>query len=166
LGIATRTLLRPHDIVATDALTYPGFKMLAHVQALTLKAIPVLSNGPDLDALDALCRGHRIRAIYTMPTLHNPLGWVLTATQREQLVDIARCHDYLLIEDAAYAFLAGETPPALVALAPPSARFTSLACPRVWPAACVSAKWWPRKPLQFASRPRSERASGAPDVTS
>ena len=117
LDIATRTLLRPHDIVAVDALTYPGFKMLAEAQNLALKPVPALSDGPDLEALDALCNRHRIRAIYTMPTLHNPLGWVLTSSQRKRLVDIARRHDCLLIEDAAYAYLAGEAPSALVTLA-------------------------------------------------
>ncbi|MDR2838909.1 MAG: PLP-dependent aminotransferase family protein, partial [Azonexus sp.] len=79
---------------------------------------PSLADGPDLDALDTLCRRQRIRAIYAMPTLHNPLGWVLTTGQRHRLVEIARRHDCLLIEDAAYAWLAGKAPAALAALAP------------------------------------------------
>jgi DNA-binding transcriptional MocR family regulator len=91
--------------------------MLANVQQLALKPIPSLADGPDLDALDTLCRRQRIRAIYTMPTLHNPLGWVLTIGQRQRLVEIARRHDCLLIEDAAYAWLAGKAPVAPVALA-------------------------------------------------
>ncbi len=118
LDVATRTLLGPHDLVAVDALTYPGFKMIARAQNLVLNPFPAGVDGPDLDALEALCRRHPIRAIYTIPTLHNPLGWVLTSAQREQLVDIARRHDCLLIEDAAYAYLAGKAPTALVALAP------------------------------------------------
>jgi DNA-binding transcriptional MocR family regulator len=118
LDIATRSLLRPHDPVAVDALTYPGFKMLAEMQGLMLQPVPSLVDGPDLKALDALCSRHRIRAIYAMPTLHNPLGWVLTADQRRRLVEIAQNHDCLLIEDAAYAYLAGKVPPALVTLAP------------------------------------------------
>jgi len=91
---------------------------LAASQHLSLKPVSALADGPDLDALDALCRRGRIRAIYTMPTLHNPLGWVLSARQRQGLVDIARRHDCLLIEDASYAFLAHQAPPALAALAP------------------------------------------------
>ncbi|WP_109481108.1 PLP-dependent aminotransferase family protein [Paraburkholderia sp. C35] len=118
LDIATRALLEPHDDVAVDALTYPGFRMLADIQRLTLRPVACLDDGPDLQALDALCRRQRIRAIYTMPTLHNPLGWVLTLSQRRQLVEIARRHDCLLIEDAAYAYLAPKAPPALAALAP------------------------------------------------
>ncbi|HCP79054.1 MAG TPA: GntR family transcriptional regulator, partial [Pusillimonas sp.] len=39
LDIAIRTLLSPHDCVAADALTYPGFKMAADLHGLALKPI-------------------------------------------------------------------------------------------------------------------------------
>jgi DNA-binding transcriptional MocR family regulator len=52
-----------------------------------------------------------------MPTLHNPLGWVMPLEQREELVAIARRHDLTLIEDAAYAFLVENPPRPLVDLA-------------------------------------------------
>jgi DNA-binding transcriptional MocR family regulator len=59
-----------------------------------------------------------VRAVYAMPTLHNPLGWVMSATRRRELVAIARQHGLIVIEDAAYAFLAQAAPPPLAALAP------------------------------------------------
>jgi DNA-binding transcriptional MocR family regulator len=118
LDIAARTLLGPGDQVAADTLTYPGFRMLADAQGFVLRPVPGLADGPDLQALDTLCRTRKIRAIYVIPTLHNPLGWVLTADQRNRLVDIARRHDCFLIEDAAYAYLIDDAPPALVTLAP------------------------------------------------
>ncbi|WP_047217662.1 MULTISPECIES: PLP-dependent aminotransferase family protein [Delftia] len=118
LDIAVRALLRPGDAVAVDALTYPGFRMLAELQDLDLQPVPALDEGPDLDALERLCARRRIRAIHAMPTLHNPLGWVMPLAQRQRLVEIARRHDCLLIEDAAYAFLAGKAPAALATLAP------------------------------------------------
>jgi DNA-binding transcriptional MocR family regulator len=125
LDVAARAMLQPHDAVAVDALTYPGFKMLAEVQRLALQPLPGGVDGPDLDALDTLCRRQRIRAIYTMPTVHNPLGWVLTSEQRRRLVAIARRHDCLLIEDAAYAWLASQAPAALAALAPERTLYVS-----------------------------------------
>ncbi|CAB5694211.1 Uncharacterized HTH-type transcriptional regulator yjiR [Delftia tsuruhatensis] len=118
LDMAVRALLKPGDAVAVDALTYPGFRMLADLQQLALRPVPCLEDGPDLDALDALCARRRIHAIYCMPTLHNPLGWVMPLARRRRLVDIARRHDCLLIEDAAYNYLAGRAPPPLAALAP------------------------------------------------
>ena len=47
-----------------------------------------------------------MRALYCMSTLHNPLGWVLDLQPRQQRVSIAREHGLILLEDAAYAFLA------------------------------------------------------------
>ena len=90
-------------MVAVDALTYSGFKVLAALYHLELAAIPCRAEGPDLQALHTLCQQRRVRAVYTMPTLHNPLGWVLNAGQRQVLADLARQHDLLIIEDAAYA---------------------------------------------------------------
>ncbi|MBZ9666085.1 PLP-dependent aminotransferase family protein [Pseudomonas sp. LMG 31766] len=118
LALTLQTLLKPGDVVAVDALTYPGFKAAAAARGVELLALPCEASGPDFDALAALCRTRRVRAIYSMPTLHNPLGWVLDQLQRERLIDIARQHDLLIIEDAAYAFLASSAPAPLAALAP------------------------------------------------
>lgn len=119
-GLATTVmaLLKPGDVVAVDALTYPGFKVVAEAHGLELVAIPLGDQGPDLDGLQALCRRRRVRAVYAMPTLHNPMGWVLDLAWRQRLVALARAHGLLIIEDAAYAFLAPSPPPPLAALAP------------------------------------------------
>jgi DNA-binding transcriptional MocR family regulator len=118
LAVLMMTLLKPGDVIAADALTYPGFKTLAETLHLEVLPIPVTANGPDLSALDKLCRSRPVRAVYSMPTLHNPLGWVMDTAQRERLVAIARQHDLMIIEDAAYAFLAENPPPPVAEMAP------------------------------------------------
>ena len=118
LAVTLGGLLRPGDVVAADALTYPGFRALARLYQLELVAIPHTTQGPDLDMLRSLCEKRRVKAIYTMPTLHNPLGWVMNLAQRSQLVDIARQFDLFIIEDAAYAWLIENAPPPLMSLAP------------------------------------------------
>ncbi|QOY73973.1 PLP-dependent aminotransferase family protein [Pseudomonas sp. OST1909] len=118
LAVTLMTLLKPGDVIAVDALTYPGFKALAETLHLEIVAIPVTTAGPDLDHLHSLCRQRPVRAVYSMPTLHNPLGWVLSLEQRERLVAIARQHNLMIVEDGAYAFLAEDAPAPLAALAP------------------------------------------------
>jgi DNA-binding transcriptional MocR family regulator len=119
-GLATTIMatLQPGDVVAADALTYPGFKVLAHLLRLDIAALPVTADGPDLDALERLCAERPVRAVYTMPTMHNPLGWVTGVADRHRLVGIARRYGLLLIEDAAYAYLVDNPPAPLAALAP------------------------------------------------
>ncbi|TDB76359.1 PLP-dependent aminotransferase family protein [Micromonospora sp. KC723] len=119
-GLATTLMatLNPGDVVAVDALTYPGFKILGHALRLELAPVPVTAHGTDLDALDELCAKRPVRAIYTMPTLHNPLGAVMSESDRASLIDIARRHGQLLIEDASYAYLVENPPTPVVTLAP------------------------------------------------
>lgn len=125
LAITVMALLQPGDVVAVDTLTYPGFKVLAEAHRLELGPIPAAGNGPDLDALERLCQKRRVKAIYTMPTLHNPLGWVMAASRRKQLVALARRHGLLIIEDGAYAFLAQDAPAPLATLAPETTVYVS-----------------------------------------
>ncbi|MBA1293276.1 PLP-dependent aminotransferase family protein [Pseudomonas lurida] len=118
LAVTMMALLKPGDVIAVDALTYSGFKVLADTLHLEILALPANAHGPDLDALQALCRRRPVRAVYSMPTLHNPLGWVMDLAQRERLVHIAQQHNLMIIEDAAYAFLAEDAPPPVARLAP------------------------------------------------
>ncbi|MDR3005911.1 MAG: PLP-dependent aminotransferase family protein [Acidovorax sp.] len=125
LTVSLMARLAPGDVVAVDALSYPGFKLLAQQLHLELRPIPSTPQGPDMAALQQLCHQRSVRAIYAQPTLHNPLGWVLPLSQRQQLVEIARSHDLTLIEDAAYAYLADPAPPPLAALAPERTLYVS-----------------------------------------
>lgn len=118
LAMSLMARLNPGDVVAVDALTYPGFRVLAEMLHLELVPMPAANHSPDIDALDKLCRRRRIRAIYTMPTMNNPLGWVMSEERRQQLIDVARQHGVLIIEDAAYAFLVDDAPPPIAQLAP------------------------------------------------
>jgi DNA-binding transcriptional MocR family regulator len=119
-GLATTcmALLNPGDVVAADYLTYPGIKVLAAALKLELVSIPPHGDGTDLDFLEQLCNTRPVRAVYVQPTVHNPLGWVMSAGQRQGLVSLARHHGVILIEDAPYAFLDEHAPPPLANLAP------------------------------------------------
>ena len=125
LAVTVMALLKPGDVVAVDALTYPGFKVLAEMLHLELAPVPAAGQGMDLDALERVCTRRRVRAVYVMPTLHNPLGWVSGIAWRRRLAAIVRRHGLLAIEDAAYAFLAEDAPTPLAALAPEATVYVS-----------------------------------------
>ena len=118
LAVSLLSLLKPGDIVAVDALTYPGFKVLAEVQGIELIAIPYTKEGTDLKVLEQICQNRQVKAIYSMPTLHNPLGWVMSLEQRQKLIHIARKYELIIFEDAAYSFLEENPPATLAQLAP------------------------------------------------
>ncbi|MEV7890487.1 aminotransferase-like domain-containing protein [Streptomyces sp. NPDC002817] len=118
LAVTVMATLNAGEVVAADALTYPGFKVLAHALRLDLQPLPTTTGGPDLDAFEKLCATRPVRAVHTMPTLHNPLGWVMPAVERTRPIEIARRYGVLIIEDASYAFLVEDPPPPLAATAP------------------------------------------------
>lgn len=118
LALTAMAALSPGDVVAVDAVTYPGMKVLAETLRLRLAPVPVTAAGTDLDALERLCAERRVRAAYVVPTVHNPLGAVMDLPARRRLVALARRHDLLLVEDTAYAYLEVDPPPTLAALAP------------------------------------------------
>ena len=119
-GLATIALglFRRGQAVATDTLTYPGFKSIAALQGLELVPVEGLDGVMKPDDLERQCQQKKISAVYLMPTVHNPLGAVMDELTRHRLIEIARRHDLLVIEDAAYAFLEPDPPPSLFSLAP------------------------------------------------
>jgi DNA-binding transcriptional MocR family regulator len=144
LASTAMALLQPGDVVAVDALSYRLQSVGATAEA-ELIAIPAAGSGPDLDALELLCQRRKVRAVYAMPTLHNPLGWVMSINRRHAFAALIRRHGLLLIEDAAYAFLARmhHRPWPRCCLSP---RYMSQAFPRVSPRVCGWASWLHRQP--------------------
>ncbi len=111
-------LLSRNDIVATDALTYTGFKAAALLHQLQVRSASDLEMIVDPGRLERLCRDAPIKAVYLIPTVHNPLGLVMSESQRRGIVEVARKYDILIIEDGAYAFLEENPPRSFVQLAP------------------------------------------------
>ncbi|MFF2141608.1 PLP-dependent aminotransferase family protein [Kitasatospora sp. NPDC058190] len=165
LDCVLRTLTRPGDVLAVDALSYPGIKLLAAAHGLDPAPVPVTPAGPDLDALDRLCRARPVRAVYTIPTVHNPLGWVLDRTQREHLAAIAAEHDCTLIEDGTYAFLEAAPPPPLHALAPDRTCYVAGLSKNVAPGLRFGFAVLPDRHLRAAATQLRAAAWGAPGLT-
>ena len=118
LAILSLGLFQRGDAIAVDPLTYPGFKSIAALQGLELVPVEGQAGVMDPEELDRICCAKKLRAAYLMPTVHNPLGTVMDAATRMHLVEVARKHDLLVIEDAAYAFLEPDPPQSFVSLAP------------------------------------------------
>jgi len=115
---ALLAVMQPGETLLVESLTYPGLKTLAVQLGLKLKGVAIDRAGLVPEALDAACREGKPRALFTMPTLHNPTTATLTAERRNAVAEIARRHDLLIIEDGIYGFLLDEPPEPIVNLAP------------------------------------------------
>ncbi|MEQ6888808.1 PLP-dependent aminotransferase family protein [Halomonas sp. CS7] len=97
--LALQALVQPGEAVASAALTYPG--MIATGRQLGLKhvAVPMDAEGIQPESLERLCQQQRIRLLYLMPEHNNPTGARMGEARRHALVEVARRHDLLLLED-------------------------------------------------------------------
>jgi DNA-binding transcriptional MocR family regulator len=98
-------LTSPGDVVLTETLTYPGIKAAAAYVGVRLVGVPMDEEGVVPDALNAACRQYAPKAVYLIPTIHNPTTATMSRSRREQVADIVRANDLLLFEDDAYGML-------------------------------------------------------------
>jgi DNA-binding transcriptional MocR family regulator len=99
------TLTSPGDIVLTEALTYPGIKAAAAHTGVRLIGVSMDEAGIIPEALSTACRQHAPKAVYLIPTIHNPTTATMPLSRRETVAEILRANDVLLIEDDAYGML-------------------------------------------------------------
>lgn len=108
---------RPGDAVLVEALTFYGMKSIANLLGVRLIGVELDDEGLLPDALEAACRQHAPKAIYTVPTFQNPTTSLMPLERRKAVVEICRRYNVAMIEDDIYGFLdEGNTP--LAALAP------------------------------------------------
>ncbi|MBR0722150.1 PLP-dependent aminotransferase family protein [Bradyrhizobium manausense] len=98
-------LALPGDVVLTEALTFPGIKAAAAQLDIKLVGVAMDDGGILPDALAKACRTHRPKAVYLIPTLHNPTTATLAPERRSAIAKIIRDGDTTLIEDDAYGLL-------------------------------------------------------------
>ena len=112
------TLTGDGDAVATEVLTYQGFKAIADLFHRPIIGLPIDDGGIDVRGFEKACRTQGVRAVYCTPTLHNPTGSVMNMTRRRAIARIARDYGVALIEDDVYGPLMADAPASLSSFAP------------------------------------------------
>ena len=109
---------RPGTPVAyiTDAPTYAGFVARAALcRHARIFSVDMDAEGPRPDGFREAVRRARdagcfVPFYYTVPDGHNPAGFSFSAKRREQILDIARELDLLIVEDAPYVYISYAPP--------------------------------------------------------
>lgn len=123
VDLVARTLLDPGDVVIVELPTYVGGASSFHARSAELAGVRQHDDGIDVEDLERLlarlhAENRRVKFLYTIPNFQNPSGRVMSAAARSRILDIARRHRFLIVEDDPYGELAfdGE-PPAPIAAA-------------------------------------------------
>ncbi len=99
LDLVARSLLRPGDVVAVEALGYPNAVNVFRRAGAKIVPIPVDRQGLDVDALVALSQKERVRLVYVTPHHQYPTTVTLAPTRRLALLDHARREQMAILED-------------------------------------------------------------------
>jgi 2-aminoadipate transaminase len=116
IDLIAKTLIDPGDVVICEAPTYPGaVPTFCSYQADVIQ-ITTDADGMRTDELAAtldrlVAEGRRPKFIYSVPSFQNPAGVTLSAERRQALVDLARRHELVVVEDNPYGLLRFEGEP-------------------------------------------------------
>lgn len=123
IDLINEALLSTNDTVIIEASNYGG--VITRLQRLNvnIETVNVDEQGMDTNHLaEVLARlqaaDTRPAYIYTIPTVHNPTGVIMTRSRREQLLTLAQQFNVPVFEDECYADLIwnAQRPPSLYAM--------------------------------------------------
>lgn len=141
-------LTSPGDLIACEAITYPGIRSLCAQLGLGLIGLQTDGDGIIPDALRSKCQTETLRALYINPTLNNPTTRTIPEARRKELVNIAREFGIPILEDDPYSPL----------LQIPPKPFTELAPEQTWYIGSLSKSLGAGLRLAYVAAPDKSRA--------
>ncbi len=128
MDLINEALLEPGDMVVLEGANYGGALGKLRRMGVEFTGVDLDEDGMRMDHLrevmtDLTAKGRKPKFIYTIPTVQNPTGTVMSRERRLEMLDIAREFDVAIFEDDCYSDLVwenphgdGDRPPAIHAL--------------------------------------------------
>lgn len=116
LDLAGKAFLEEDDVALVEAPTYHGALQAFASYGARILTVPVDRRGMDVEVVREILvherrAGSRIKFVYTIPTFQNPTGATMTPERRREILEMAREHDLLILEDNPYGLLRYEGEP-------------------------------------------------------
>ncbi|MDF7680039.1 PLP-dependent aminotransferase family protein [Enterobacteriaceae bacterium ESL0689] len=102
LDIIARTLLDPGDMIVVERPTYLAALQVFQLAQANILSVDTDDNGMQVEQLATLLENHPVKAVYLVPTFGNPGGKNLSEQRRRRLVELAKQHHFIIIEDDPY----------------------------------------------------------------
>jgi len=108
--VATKVFCNPGDVVLVEDPSYVGALNTFESYQVEVATVPMDEDGIIPDLLEARIAalqtaGRNVKFLYTIPSFNNPSGVTLSAERRQQVVDICRNANILVLEDNPYGLL-------------------------------------------------------------
>jgi DNA-binding transcriptional MocR family regulator len=108
--VATKVFCNPGDVVLVEEPTYVGALNTFEAYQVQVEAVVMDDDGLVPELLEARIAalqtaGKNIKFLYTIPNFNNPSGITLAKERRQQIVDICRNANIIVLEDNPYGLL-------------------------------------------------------------
>ena len=120
LDLVNETFLRKGDTVIIEEENYGGTISRLRRLGVNMVGVPLEKDGMNLEALEQILKDLkkkkiRPRFIYTIPTIQNPTGTIMSVNKRRALIELSKKFEIPIFEDDCYADLIfdKERPPAI-----------------------------------------------------
>ena len=105
LDLIAHTLLDPGDVVAVELPSYIGGTSAFYARSARLAGVRQDDEGIVPESLAEVARAKKPKLLYVIPNFQNPSGRLMSQQRRDRVLEIAREHDFLIIEDDPYGEL-------------------------------------------------------------
>ena len=110
IAMLIQALTDPGDVILTEEFVYLGTLRQMRLWGGDVRGVKCDHQGIIPEALtDAIklaqSQGKKVKFLYTIPTLQNPMGWTMTLERRRQTLDIALEQGVPILEDDCYVDL-------------------------------------------------------------
>jgi len=105
LDLIAHTLIDAGDVVAVELPTYIGGTSSFYARSARLAGVKQDDEGIVPESLAEVARAKKPKLLYVIPNFQNPSGRLMSQRRRDRVLEIAREHDFLIIEDDPYGEL-------------------------------------------------------------
>ncbi|MGF6154459.1 PLP-dependent aminotransferase family protein [Pseudomonas fluorescens] len=116
LDLIVRALLKPGDCVVVESPGYSNLFQLLRLHGIRLLEVPRTSRGPDIEVLESLLNANNPRALFINSLFHNPTGSSLAPAVAQRILQLAKRHELIIVEDDVYADFQGSAGSRLAAM--------------------------------------------------
>jgi 2-aminoadipate transaminase len=103
IDLAARVFLDEGDVVIVENPTFLGALEIFQTYGVRIIPVDLDDSGMRMDALKTALRDEPgTKMIYTIPTFQNPTGSTLPLDRRQRMVELARQHNVVIVEDDPY----------------------------------------------------------------
>ncbi len=123
ISLAINGYVNPGDVVLVEAASFPYALRYMSMAGADVRSVPVDHEGMEVEAIGPMltaiaAEGKKVKMVYTIPTFQTPTNTEMSVSRRHQLLDLAKQHGFVIVEDEVYGDLrfAGEPLPTLLSL--------------------------------------------------